>query len=145
MNIATYFRMQAREFGGNLVSIDGDRQTTYSQLEENSNKVANWLKDTGIKPGERGIIYLPNCTEYFYFMYGALKAGIVAIPLNYRFRKGRAPLHIKGFRRGHYLHPESARGCHERAAKGRKRYSADSHCRWYGQENRDHLFADNPR
>jgi long-chain acyl-CoA synthetase len=87
MNIATYFRMRAREFGNNLVTIDGDRKTTYNQLEEISNKIANWLKGTGIKPGERGIIYLPNCTEYFYFMYGALKAGIVPIPLNYRFQK----------------------------------------------------------
>ncbi|MFA7464836.1 MAG: class I adenylate-forming enzyme family protein [Syntrophales bacterium] len=87
MNISTYFRMRAREFGDNLVAIDGERKTTYSQLEERSNKVANWLKDTGIKPGERAIIYLPNCTEYFYFMYGAYKAGIVAIPLNYRFQK----------------------------------------------------------
>ena len=87
MNLSTYYRMRAREFGNNLVAIDGDRKTTYNQLEEISNKVANWLKGTGIKPGERGIIYLPNCTEYFYFMYGALKAGIVPIPLNYRFQK----------------------------------------------------------
>jgi long-chain acyl-CoA synthetase len=87
MNIATYFRMRAREFGNNIVTIDGDRKTTYHQLEEISNKVANWLTETGITPGERGIIYLPNCTEYFYFLYGALKASIVTIPLNYRFQK----------------------------------------------------------
>ena len=87
MNIATYYRMRAREFGNNLVTIDGDRETTYGQLEEISNKIANWLRDTGVQPGERGIIYLPNCTEYFYFLYGALKAGAVPIPLNYRFQK----------------------------------------------------------
>ena len=87
MNIATHVRMRAREFGNNLVTIEGDKETTYNQLEERSNKVANWLKETGIKPGERGIIYLPNCTEYYYFMHGAFKAGVVPIPLNYRFQK----------------------------------------------------------
>jgi long-chain acyl-CoA synthetase len=87
VNIGTYFRMKAREFGSNLVAIDGDRETTYTQIEEISNKIANWLKDTDIKPGDRAIIYLPNCTEYFYFMVGTLKAGIVPIPLNYRFQK----------------------------------------------------------
>jgi long-chain acyl-CoA synthetase len=87
MNVATYLRMKVREYGDNLVAIDGDRKTTYNQLEETSNKIANWLKTTGIKPGERGIIYLPNCTEYFYFLFGMFKVGIIPIPLNYRFQK----------------------------------------------------------
>jgi len=87
MNIAAYLRMRVREYGDNLVVIDGDRKTTYNQLEERTNKVANWLKDSGVKPGVKGIIYLPNCTEYFYFLYGMLKAGVIAIPLNYRFQK----------------------------------------------------------
>lgn len=87
MNVGTYLRLQSREFGNKLAIIDGDRKTTYGQLEEASNKVANWLKSTGIKPGERGVVYLPNCTEYLFFIHGMYKAGIVAIPLNYRFQK----------------------------------------------------------
>lgn len=87
MNIAAYLRMCVREYGDNLVTIDGNRETTYNELEETSNRIANWLKNTGVKPEERGIIYLPNCTEYFYFLFGMLKAGVIPIPLNYRFQK----------------------------------------------------------
>lgn len=87
MNVAAYLRLQSREFGNKLAIIDGNKETTYTRLEEVSNQVANWLKDTGVKPGERAVVYLPNCTEYLFFIHGMYKAGVVAIPLNYRFQK----------------------------------------------------------
>ena len=87
MNIACYLRMSAREYGDKVVAMEGDRQTTYSELDDKSNRIACWLRKSGVQPGERGVIYMPNNIEYYYLLFGMFKAGVIPIPLNYRFQK----------------------------------------------------------
>ena len=87
MNIATYLRMNARQYEGKMVVIEENREITYKDLEEGSDKIANWLRSSGVKPGERGIIYMPNNIDYYYLLFGMFKAGVIPIPLNYRFQK----------------------------------------------------------
>ncbi len=87
MNIACYLRMSAREYGDKVVAMEGDRQITYSELDDKSNRIAGWLRKSGVQPGERGIIYMPNNIEYYYLLFGMFKAGVIPIPLNYRFQK----------------------------------------------------------
>ena len=87
MNIACYLKMSAREYGDKVVAMEGDRQITYSELDDKSNRIAGWLRKSGVQPGERGIIYMPNNIEYYYLLFGMFKAGVIPIPLNYRFQK----------------------------------------------------------
>jgi long-chain acyl-CoA synthetase len=79
--------MSAREYGDKVVAMEGDRQITYSELDDKSNRIACWLRKSGVQPGERGIIYMPNNIEYYYLLFGMFKAGVIPIPLNYRFQK----------------------------------------------------------
>ncbi len=61
------------------------RQITWSVFDEKANRVANMLIDRGIKKGQKCAILLMNCLEWLPIYFGVLKAGAVAVPLNFRF------------------------------------------------------------
>ena len=60
---------------------DGE-EVTYGALAENVNRCGNALKDLGIGPGERVLMIVKDCPAFFYVFWGAIKAGIVPVPLN---------------------------------------------------------------
>ena len=61
-----------------------DIVTTYAELEEHACQVANGFKDCGIKRGAR-IAYLgKNTDSYYELMFGAAKAGVVLVAVNWR-------------------------------------------------------------
>jgi long-chain acyl-CoA synthetase len=55
---------------------------TYGQLNEQANRFAAGLQGLGVKQGDRVAIILPNCPQFMVALFGALKAGAVAMPLN---------------------------------------------------------------
>ena len=61
------------------------RQITWSVFDEKANRVANMLIDMGIKKNQKCAILLMNCLEWLPIYFGILKAGAVAVPLNFRF------------------------------------------------------------
>ncbi|ACH38102.1 acyl-CoA synthetase, AMP-forming [Citrifermentans bemidjiense Bem] len=62
--------------------VQGDLRITYRQANTRANRVAGWLIDEGVLPGERVVLLLKNGIEYLAGYYGILKAGAVAVPLN---------------------------------------------------------------
>ncbi|MEM9222380.1 MAG: AMP-binding protein [Pseudomonadota bacterium] len=66
-----------------LVTSDGT--WSYAELEEKSIAYARGLIAGGMKPGDRIASLLPNCSKLFVHYLGAKKAGLVAVPLNYRY------------------------------------------------------------
>ena len=66
--------------------IEGDRVTTYAELNEEINRLANGLLGLGIKPGERAVWCGPNSREVLVFCHAARKMGLMAVPLAYRFK-----------------------------------------------------------
>jgi benzoate-CoA ligase family protein len=61
-------------------TVNGD--VTYAELAERVNRCGNALLDNGLKPGQRMPMIVKDCPEFIYLFYGAVKAGIVPIPLN---------------------------------------------------------------
>ncbi len=57
---------------------------TYGQFEAQINRIGNALAAAGIKPGERAAYVGRNTAAYFLLLYGAMKAGIVLVPVNWR-------------------------------------------------------------
>ena len=55
---------------------------TYAQLAENVNRAGNALLALGLKPGDRLLMVVKDCPAFFYLFWGAIKAGIIAAPLN---------------------------------------------------------------
>ena len=61
------------------------REITWSVFNEKANRFANLLQYRGIGKGKKVAILLMNCIEWLPIYFGVLKAGAVAVPLNYRY------------------------------------------------------------
>lgn len=60
------------------------RTMTFAELDEYTNQLANGLVDRGVGPGEKVMWLGQNSMELLAFTHAARKAGVVAVPLNYR-------------------------------------------------------------
>ncbi|MDF1846246.1 MAG: AMP-binding protein [Parvibaculaceae bacterium] len=59
---------------------DAAEQWTYGQLDNAVRRIAAALLDSGLSPGDRLMIRLPNTSTYALLFFGALAAGIVPLP-----------------------------------------------------------------
>src|ERR1700690_1556225 len=69
--------------------------TTYGELNELTARVAGWLKQQGVQPGDRIAIMLPNVPAFPVLYYGALRAGAAVVPMN-PLLKAREVAHYVG-------------------------------------------------
>ncbi len=61
------------------------REMTWRVFDEKANRMANLLHKRGITKGDKVAILLMNCLEWLPIYFGILKAGAIAVPLNFRF------------------------------------------------------------
>ena len=71
----------ARRTPNSTVLIEPGRQTTFAELDRQSNRVGHLLRTTGVSRGDRVLITLENGAEMVAAYVGAMKAGAVAVPL----------------------------------------------------------------
>ncbi|WP_068055748.1 acyl-CoA synthetase [Nocardia xishanensis] len=64
---------------------DDSREVTYAQLEERANKLAHYLLEQGVQPGDKVGIYSRNTIEAVEAMVAVFKARAVMINVNYRY------------------------------------------------------------
>ena len=57
-------------------------EITYGQLAERVNQSGNVLKNLGLNSGDRMLMMVKDSSEFFYLFWGAIKAGIIPVPLN---------------------------------------------------------------
>ncbi len=63
----------------------GRQEITWKEFDRKANRFANLLLSRGIKKGDKVAILLMNCLEWLPIYFGILKAGALAVPLNYRY------------------------------------------------------------
>ncbi|MBO5912799.1 MAG: acyl--CoA ligase [Clostridia bacterium] len=61
------------------------REITWKEFDDTSNRFANLLMANGVKKGTKVAILLMNCIEWLPIYFGILRAGGVAVPLNFRY------------------------------------------------------------
>lgn len=64
---------------------DFRRSITWEDFNCQANRFANFLLSRGVKRGDKVAILLMNCLEWLPVYFGVLKAGAIAVPLNYRY------------------------------------------------------------
>jgi long-chain acyl-CoA synthetase len=70
---------------GDVVAIEADgRSLDYRTLDRRSDLFASALHSSGIAAGDRVAILAKSCVEYFEFLIGSMKAGVVPVPVNWR-------------------------------------------------------------
>ena len=62
--------------------VVGDRTQTWSQVEAAVDVAAAGFQGLGLRPGDRVALALTNSPEFVAAYFGALRAGLVAVPVN---------------------------------------------------------------
>ena len=68
--------------GGKIAFTDGVRSLTYADLQDGSYRFATALRERGLREETRVILILHDTVDYPVAFWGAIRAGIVPIPLN---------------------------------------------------------------
>jgi acetyl-CoA synthetase len=64
-----------------IVEEDGSEQRlSFAEMSERSNRVANWLREQGVRRGDRIVVMLGNQVELWETMLAGIKLGAVLIP-----------------------------------------------------------------
>lgn len=92
-SVAEMITARAREIPDKTYVLYYDQVITYAQVNERSNRVANYLKDMGVKKGDVVSAMVLNSPEVYYTMFGAQKLGAVAGGINYML-KGPEIAHV---------------------------------------------------
>jgi long-chain acyl-CoA synthetase len=81
-NLAVVLRESARSNPGKPAIVSDEGTLSYAELDRASDVVAANLVAQGIDPGDAIGLQLPNVPEFAVALYGILKAGAVAVPMN---------------------------------------------------------------
>jgi acyl-CoA synthetase (AMP-forming)/AMP-acid ligase II len=68
------------------IVFEGNRYT-FSQLSERTNRLANALRQLGVRKGDRAIIFEVNRNEYVEACFATIKVGGIFAPLNFRVKE----------------------------------------------------------
>lgn len=82
MSMGTVLRRSAFTFPDKTALVFGNQRTTYAELNERANRVANSLLKMGLKKGDRVAALLHNCPEFIELYFACAKSGGIFVPIN---------------------------------------------------------------
>ena len=78
------FVRSCKRYPQKTVLIDGRSRRSYSALEEQTRRLANSLRERGIREGARVALLMKNCKEFVLAYFALPKIRAVLVPLNHR-------------------------------------------------------------
>ena len=87
-----------------IVEVGGER-LTFAQMWDRAARVAGGLRAAGLERGDRAAILLPNGVEWVLAFWGAQLAGVVAVPVNTRFKEPEIDYVVSDCGAGHVFKP----------------------------------------
>jgi len=115
-NLATILTETAMATPEAPVSLASGTVMTYRELDAQSDRFAAGLREMGLPPGQVVAVQLPNVPQFLTVYFGALKAGLIVLPLNplltvpeleYHLTDSSAAI-LVGF---YGIHAEAGRAC----------------------------------
>jgi len=82
MPVYKFLSYAAKRVPKKILSIYNDREITYGEYEELTNRFASALVELGVEKGDRVAIHLLNVPQFIISYFGALKAGAAIVPCN---------------------------------------------------------------
>ena len=84
-SLSALVREAARQRPGAPAVVDGDRRLTWGDLDALVDRTAAGYAASGLVAGDRVAVQLPNGIEWLRAVLGALRAGLVVVPVNTAF------------------------------------------------------------
>jgi 3-oxocholest-4-en-26-oate---CoA ligase len=84
-NLADLFELVVDAVPEREALVAGDARRTFTELDERANRIANHLLGLGLEPGAKVAIYGWNRAEWVESFFGAFKARLVPVNVNYRY------------------------------------------------------------
>ncbi|MGP8154579.1 MAG: AMP-binding protein [Smithella sp.] len=85
--IFEYLRDNAREFPDRTAIVFYGKEVSYGELDRMSDQFARFLKDAGIKKGDRIALFMSSCPQYHIAHYGINKMGGIIVPCSPLFKE----------------------------------------------------------
>src|SRR5260221_14652897 len=80
--IGDLLKRAAARFPDRIALTDGARRVTFTEVERDANRFANYLVARGLKPGEKISTICNNSVEFVKALFGIHRAGLVWVPIN---------------------------------------------------------------
>lgn len=84
MRLHDFLDYRAREQPDAEFAIQGDRRLTYLDAQRETRRIGSMLAGHGLAVGDRVAVLAKNSIELALLYYGASRAGVVPVPLNFR-------------------------------------------------------------
>src|SRR5260370_26851172 len=84
MNLAALLFDVARRLPRQPAVSDERHSWNYAEFAERVARLAGGLRARGLAPGDRVLLSLENCGEFFELLFGCWAAGLCAVPTNAR-------------------------------------------------------------
>src|SRR6202521_5371987 len=80
--IGDLLKRAAARFPDRIALTDGERRVTFTELERDANRFANYLVKRGLKSGDKISTICNNSIEFVKALFGIHRAGLVWVPIN---------------------------------------------------------------
>lgn len=83
-NLDAMLRATVRQHGAREAVVYGQQRLSYNDLDAQADAVAAHLHAAGLQAGERIAVYMANSAALFAVYFGALRAGLIVVPIGSR-------------------------------------------------------------
>lgn len=80
--LTEYLRAWAKDRPQRPAVIFYGHVTTYTELDQQSDRFAALLQAKGVRKGDRVAVFLPNCPQFHIVFFGILKLGAIHVPVS---------------------------------------------------------------
>lgn len=95
LNLGRFVREHALHYPRRVAVTMGETSLDYGTLDALSDRVAGFLREEGVEPGEKVALSCPNLPSFPIVYYGILKAGAVVVPLNVLLKRREIAYHLQ--------------------------------------------------
>ncbi len=94
-NIETMLREARAARPDQVMMHFADMSFTFAQVDDIAARVASSFLELGLEPGQRVAVQLPNVPQFVFAYFGAMKAGLVMVPINPLLRAPEVAHHVR--------------------------------------------------
>ena len=81
-NIFSFLQDSTRKHPDKVYVVDKEKEFTYLDIYYKSITLAGLMHESGVKNGDRILIYIDNSAEYISAFFGALLVNCIVVPIN---------------------------------------------------------------